>query len=289
MHPHYEDTLRQVTAWARSEPTIHAVIVIGSQARETLPADQWSDLDLLVLADEPRTLLDDAGWIEQFGAPACTFAEFVPVEFTGWQWFVRRVLYSDLREVDFSLLPHGLLAQVLAANRALLAKGWRIAYDDSGQLDEQVRAALAAGSTEAPPAPPTPEQLQAVVSELLYHVIWAQKKLRRGELWAATGCINGHMRGLLLWLLEAHTALLAGQPDRMGYNGRFIDRRMTPEARALLAGAFTRYDAGEAQAALGQLFTITHRLAGELCAQAGWPLDEAQFERVKELFFNLCE
>ena len=53
--------LDEVTGWARSRDDVHAVLLVGSQARAETPADELSDIDLVLFVSEPELYLGDAG------------------------------------------------------------------------------------------------------------------------------------------------------------------------------------------------------------------------------------
>ncbi len=59
------DLLFAFTSWACSRPDILAAALVGSQARGT--AGPHSDVDLVILAREPRVYLDETAWAERFG------------------------------------------------------------------------------------------------------------------------------------------------------------------------------------------------------------------------------
>ena len=48
----------RVIAWAESQPDIRAIIVVGSRARRDSPADEWSDLDLVIIQETQVPFLD---------------------------------------------------------------------------------------------------------------------------------------------------------------------------------------------------------------------------------------
>ena len=52
--------------WAASQPDILAVALLGSYARNE--ATCASDIDLLIIASEPQTYLQDTQWAQCFGA-----------------------------------------------------------------------------------------------------------------------------------------------------------------------------------------------------------------------------
>ncbi len=57
--------LSQITTWAREQPNVLALALVGSYARGTARAD--SDVDLVLVCEVPSILLDDTRWVHQFG------------------------------------------------------------------------------------------------------------------------------------------------------------------------------------------------------------------------------
>jgi aminoglycoside 6-adenylyltransferase len=185
-----ESFLADVADWARDEPGVRAAVLIGSQARSDTPADEWSDVDVALVVDDPAPLAWDLSWIRRFGEPEVTFVETSTV---GGQP-ERRVLFSDGLEVDLPLFPvelwHRLLADAEAADA--LRRGHRILYDDLGAAD-----AIAALPHVAEPSRREPAEL---LQDFWYHALWSAKKLRRGEGITARRCVEGRLKWLLLEL-----------------------------------------------------------------------------------------
>jgi len=48
----YDRISERFVAWAAGEDAIRAAVMIGSRARENHPADEWADLEILVLSSE---------------------------------------------------------------------------------------------------------------------------------------------------------------------------------------------------------------------------------------------
>lgn len=61
--------------WAEGQTDIGTVLVVGSRARTTHPADGWTDLDLVVTVIEPERYLSETEWLEHIGNPCITFVE----------------------------------------------------------------------------------------------------------------------------------------------------------------------------------------------------------------------
>ena len=62
----YDELERAAVAWAQTRPDIRAVLAIGSRARRAHPADEWSDLDLILLTTDARPYAGDA-WLSALG------------------------------------------------------------------------------------------------------------------------------------------------------------------------------------------------------------------------------
>jgi aminoglycoside 6-adenylyltransferase len=63
----YELLEQKLAVWAKSQTAIWAVLVVGSRARSKYPADDWSDLDLMVYVEDKHALIDDSSWMNEFG------------------------------------------------------------------------------------------------------------------------------------------------------------------------------------------------------------------------------
>jgi aminoglycoside 6-adenylyltransferase len=185
-----ESFLAAVADWARSEPNVRAAILIGSQARHDTPADEWSDVDVALVVDDPAPLAGDLSWVARFGEPEVTFVETSTV---GGQP-ERRVLFSDGLEVDLPLFPVELWHRLLADPEAVstLGRGYRILYDDLG-VTEQI-------ANLPEPVEEQPGDATELLQDFWYHALWSAKKLRRGEAVIARQCVEGRLKGLLLEL-----------------------------------------------------------------------------------------
>jgi len=259
MLPKYADTLERLCLWSQQTDEVEGAIVIGSQAREMLLADQWSDLDLMVLVRTPDTFLNENQWLNRFGNVVCAFNYITPLHFTTWDWCVKRILLDDNRDIDFSILPYDHLDEVLAVNQDIMAKGYRVIYDaHAPQLESKIDALVAVHKDSAT-KPPTEDELRNVVNDLLFHIIWAFKKIKRGELWVAVSNINQHISGLLLRLIEWHTASVTHESTSINYDGRFLEMRAAGEILRRLRGCFTTYDPADAIETLGYLVDIPNQ------------------------------
>lgn len=253
--------LDEVAAWARERDDVRAVVLVGSRARTEEPADEHSDVDLVLFVDAPERYLRDPAWLRRFGEPLLTFVE--PTGVGGFE--ERRVLFADGLEVDFVVLPAAAASSLPAE---VLRRGFRVLHDEIG-LDLTTR-------DEATPAPPTQAQVDQLSHDAWYHLLWAAKKLRRGELLLAKQVCDGYLTERLVQLARwrAH--------GRDTWNGlRFFERWAGDDVLAALPSTFARYDAADIARALRATAELLARLEDDVTRRFGLagPVDRAEIQR----------
>ncbi len=246
--------------------------MLGSRARSDRPADDWSDLDLVVFTSDPERLLSQADWLEQLGTP---WVSLIETAATGGL-LERRVLFAGGLDVDFIPVPAALAQQFAASGpppeiAGVFRRGARVVLDK----DEHVQPLLA--SVGDPPAlqPPTPDEFLNLVSDFWYHAVWTAKKLRRGELWVAKQSCDSYMKHLLLAMLEWHARAASGWRSDTWHNGRFLEQWADPRAVEGLRGAFAHYDEADVARALLATMDLFRWLARETAERLGYPYPAA--------------
>ena len=221
------------TRWAEHRSDVHALVLLGSRARTTAPADQWSDHDFVIVVDDDEPWLRSDAWIAELGPALLSFVEDAA---TGGVR-ERRVLFADGNDADFTVLPLSRLEPMLALPdvASVFARGFRVLVN-KGVLKDLPTV----GS-------PAREDYGALVHEFWYRAILTARKLRRGELHVAVQSCNCALRTLLrrALALEARTA---GRDA--WHSGRFFEGWVDPRWRAPMAATIATEDAPHAAAAI---------------------------------------
>ncbi|MFO7572856.1 MAG: aminoglycoside 6-adenylyltransferase [Gaiellaceae bacterium] len=262
-----------VADWASEREDVRALLLVGSQARADVPADRWSDLDLLFLLEDPQPYVEDAGWIEEFGSPVVTFLEAT----VDGHW-ERRVLYETGEDVDFVLFPAVALERLEQSETAagLLRRGYRTLVD-SVSLGERLERIA---SSPAPASAPTEHELRELANDFWYHALWTAKKLRRGEVFTAKECLDAYMKTRLVTLLGWHARAVDAAVDTW-HGGRFLERWADPGALAALEHAYARYDLRDVARALWETIDLWQGLEEEVARRLDLDpgLDHADLRR----------
>lgn len=269
----YEELIERFHKWAENRLDIKAAVVIGSRARVDHAADEWADLDIVMITTDPKRYVSASDWIRNFGKPLLTFIE--PTS-TGDEE-ERRVLYEGMLDVDFAIVPlekaqsliqAGTDPQAAAQISNLLGRGMRVLIDRDGLADQLQM--LVASTKETAPHRPKEDEFLKVVNDFIYHAVFTAKHLRRGEFWWAVTCLNCHMQQLVLQMMEWHTLATHDWKHDTWFRGRFLEEWAHPKAVERLRTAFARYDKEDIKLALFATTNLFRWLATETAAKLSY-------------------
>ena len=54
------------------------------------------------------------------------------------------------------------------------------------------------------------ESFRNLTNDFMFHTVWAEKKIRRGELWTAIMCVNGYLKTKLIIVIEMYEHCIHG-------------------------------------------------------------------------------
>ncbi|MFX1565136.1 MAG: aminoglycoside 6-adenylyltransferase [Promethearchaeota archaeon] len=265
----------QFIKWAKTQDHIRLAMVVGSRARKTAPADQWSDLDIVIFSTDPSILIDTEEWVNEFGNPVVTFIE--PTAGGSGDSYERRVLYDNGIDVDFAVDPlkmilkakkNGVTLELVEETSNVIGRGIRVLIDKD-QLMEGFLKEYKAIKVPKPRHPTEHEYLERV-KDFWYHVVWTAKKIRRGELWEGKACLDCFMKArCLLPMIEWHASATQGQASDTWFRGRFMERWADPRVIAELRGVFSHYDEEDVWLALANTMQLFRWIAKEVAEKLG--------------------
>jgi len=117
-----EQFLDDFSTWAHDQPDIQAVGLVGSYARNA--AAETSDVDLVILVQDPERFLQDRAWIRRFGD-----IRRQQLEDYGRLTSIR-VWYVDGREIEYGITGLDWAALPLdEGTRQVISHGMRILFE----------------------------------------------------------------------------------------------------------------------------------------------------------------
>jgi aminoglycoside 6-adenylyltransferase len=284
--------LERFTEWARDRDDVKAALLVGSRARSVMPADEWSDLDIMLITTRPKRYLRTSEWLAVL-APVClTYVIEAPVG----DRHVRHVVFEGPVMVDFAvvssmetrwgglvlrmvtrapatlrLIPQGLRSQ-LSAWFETLRKGSPVVLVDKG------RAASRLQDVRLPKVAPTAlraHEYREAVNAFWSLTMWVAKLTLRGELWSANWVAGHQLQEELLRMIEWHAKAEHGGDYDTWFAGRFIRTWAAPDVVAHLTQVFARYDEDDVWHALIAAMDLYGRIARETAGRLSLDYPEA--------------
>lgn len=256
----------RILQWASIRSEIRLILVVGSRARKSPPADRWADLDLHLFCTDFDRLNAEMGWLQSLGE-VWTFLS-VMVEENLPQ---RLVLFEGGHKVDFAFYPLQAVEKMVATHQ-LDEIYWRGFYP---LLDKD------GWSTRLPSAPftvprhekPSEEQFQRVVHAFWYGAVYVAKQIRRGNLWVAK-YRDWTMKTGLLQMMEWHAWAVHGLEFDTFHDGHFLTDWTDAQTAKALKGVFGRFEPLESWQALFNTMALFRRLTTQTALL--WKFDEAK-------------
>ena len=253
----YFEIKKRLLQTAATNDGLRAVILIGSSVREYAVADEYSDLNVILVCDEPEAWL----YGDLPGMLGDVRISFVEPTFGGGM--ERRILYSGSLDVDLIVLTPEQMESAITGGVAgeVMNRGYCVLYDDMMITDrlKGIPARVQRGAM-------TEREFLNIVNDFWFHAVWSAKKILRGELWAAKMCIDAYMKGLLLKIIEESEA----DNKDVWHNGRFLEKWAGGDTIAELGNCFAHYDRENMLSALSSTMVLCAKLARRTAEKRGY-------------------
>ena len=250
----------KLLALAKDDEDIKAIVLIGSSTRDTVKADEYSDLDVVIATEKPE------GWLygdcpKKLGSVKISFVE--PTLGGGKE---RRMLYDGSLDVDMIVFTPEQFKKAIREGVAswVMNRGSEILYDAEGfstLLEEHI-------SHELKPTDLAEPEFNNMVNDFFFHTVWASKKILRGELWTAKMCIDAYLKNYLLKMIEMYS--VSKYHADVWHDGRFLDRWAEKEILSDLEKCFAHYDREDMVSALLATLDLFCRLASQTAEIKGY-------------------
>lgn len=279
----YERLQIELVAWAERVAEIRAILVVGSQARQIKPADEYSDLDISLYVTGNRAQESESylRWMRNF-SPVWMILEEHHDDTKSWL-----ILYQGGIKVDFAVTPVDAL-QSLIDEKTLWDDqqcGYKILLDKEG-----IAAQLPAPTPFAPPpyTPPTQAQFIQRVEGYSYGAVYIAKQIKRGNLWKAKWA-DQIQQQMLLEMLEWHGHATHDSPVDTYYRGDFMRDWVSDATWRELHSVFAHFDADDSRKALLASVRLFTRLTEETAAMLGYDYPRTMIAEATDYLLGLSD
>lgn len=261
-HP-YRDAILD---WSQREDAIRALVVTGSQARLDDTTDNYSDLDVQVIATDIRRYIEDDSWLDALGEVWIRFPLHHDTPY-------RLVWFSGGVKVDFQFLELDAIQGDQLTDE--YTRGYQILLDKDDLFRD-----LPPSPRYFPQAPPpSAAEIQAVINEFWFEAIHVAQFIRRREYWVVKHR-DWTMKSDLLRMLEWRARLVCPEPVNTGLLGRRIAHWTDQETYAAVQRIWAGWDALALWDALLVQLELFSRLSLELASALQFTYDESRYREI---------
>lgn len=245
----YETALQALTAWARENSRVRALVMTGSGGAGS--PHPLSDRDLEVFTEDVDALLTDETWWSGLG-------DVLVVErLENGEGDATRLIYYAGGKLDFTILPAASLSD------RFYDRPFRVL------VDKEARAT----TNEAQPVgwlPPDHAEFDESVNWAYAASLMCAKAIVRDEMWAAKMRDNDLKEQLLQMLEWDHRTRLGADHDTR-YLGTRMTQWMDADVRDDLSSCWGRFDAADSAAALRATLRLYARIAERTASAHDFP------------------
>ena len=254
------ELLDKIVDWARGQGPIRAVVVTGSLARGDGLIDEWSDLDLQIIASDFAQYLHDDSWLDALGEVWIRFPLRSAAPY-------RLVWFAGGKKVDFQFISAAALQEMTKSGElsAEYQRGYIVVLDKDKICQNLPLSPHIFPQAELPDA----EALHEVINEFWFEAMHVAQFIRRRDFWVVK-LRDWTMKTNLLQALAWH-ARAADSTINTWLIGRRIRDWVDDETYAVLEGLWPSWDAAELWRGLLMQMELFHRLSLELTQRLGYP------------------
>ncbi len=255
---------------ARRDERIRAVILNGSRADPTAPADILQDFDIVYLVQEVAPFVENPQWLQPFGdlmimQQPDAMEDPPPQGGPGYTYLMQ---FTDGNRIDLTLFP---VAQVERLQRD--APGL-ILLDKDG-----LASSLPPGKPHLP-QPPTPKAFADCCNEFWWVSTYVAKGLWRREILYARRLLDGPMQAQVMKMLTWKIGIQNEFAVNPGKFGRHFEQYLEPETWRTLLATYTRADYAPTWEALETMCRLFRDTALFVAEHSGFEYPHRDDERV---------
>ncbi len=245
--------------WAEKNDDIRAAFVVGSRSRVDHPADEWSDLDIIIFANNYEIYLSTTDWLEKMDD---IWASFIFQTVSGES--ERLTLFKGGFQVDLVFQSNNNLLHLVKEKSipSSFYRGVRVLVDKENISHHIVPASFKPKSSSAI----TEKAFVEVINMFWFGALYVAKQILRGELWLAKVREND-LKALLLQMMEWHAKATHGEDYDVWHAGRFLDEWVDQATLKELKNTFSHYEKKDSFAALVETMNLFRRLSQEVAAR----------------------
>jgi predicted nucleotidyltransferase len=251
---------------AGQSENLRCAYVFGSRAQNDSYQNEFSDLDIEIIVNDKSEWVDRLDWLESIGATKIAYLQR-PSDGNGMQV---RVLFDDMSTVDMVFLDGEEFKKAYASDQfvnGVFGRGVASLFDKDNLLAKFNGLAKTNISVQ-----PNSEELNYEFKDFLYHLIYAQNKVKQGELLVAKDTMDVSIRKSLMKFIRWEEHLRDPNKD-LWHRSRHFEKWSSTKNQELIKLSSPLHTREDLERAIQETFSKATELVRDICKQSGIELD----------------
>jgi aminoglycoside 6-adenylyltransferase len=269
----------KIIKWANQKPDIRAVLLTSSRSKPDADLDEFSDYDIIFVAEDIKPYRENESWLEEYGKVLVVYRDPIEIRY-GFERFIDVTQYESGLKIDFTLWPVELLKRVVGMEKLpdYIDDGYKVLLDKDGLT----RGMKAPSGKAFVPKPPTEAEYLKFIEGFFHNTPYATKFIRRGDFFPLKSMFNYMRYEKLRTLLEWKVEIEHGWSLKSGIYGKGLQKYLSPD----IFNEIENTHAGNgADADWKSLFRIM-RLFSKVAREVGNSLDYVYPEELDKKMVN---
>jgi aminoglycoside 6-adenylyltransferase len=278
--------IKKITEWAESKPDIRAVLLTSSRANPNEKLDEFSDYDVIFVAEDIKPYIEDESWLEEYGKVLVIYRDPIEVIF-GFEKFTRVTQYESGLKIDFTLWPVGLLKHIARIEKLpdYIDDGYKVLLDKDGLT----RGMKASSFRAFVPKPPTREQYSQFVEEFFSNAPYVAKHIRRDDFFPLKSMLDFMRYEKLGKMLEWKVEIEHEWSLKSGNYGKGLQKYLNPVIFNEIENTYAGNGPDADWESLFRIIRLFRKIAREFGEKLGYAYPEDLDSRVMEYLQKVKE
>lgn len=236
------ELLSQLTAILQGYEEVVAVAINGSVARGE--ADEWSDLDLVVVVTDMEPFYPQIAWVRPLG-------EIFTYSQSGNKFHATtRIVFDDLRRLDLSFYAHESVLQLGRQDHVSFWNGAKVIFSRSEPISAKLAATYASPENKF-----SHKDFAAMANDFWFKAVLAVTKIARDDRLIAAHLVLDCLRDVMVLAMVERDRSTGTSIHRSGGMGNVFVEQLPPVNNFSAASLL-----GVLEQTAYQFETISHRL-----------------------------
>lgn len=258
----YKSIINYFNGLSLSSDNLRTGYIFGSRAQEKSFHNEFSDLDIEMVVQDKRQWIHNLDWLENFGEIELAYKQ-LPSDGLGMQV---RILFKDMSRADIVFLDQNDFDKAYNSPHmayGVFGRGVIALFDKDNRIKPRVETFIKPDSYV-----PTFQELESEYKDFIFHLVYAQNKLKQGEMLVAKDTMDISVRRSIIKFIRWSEYLNDPNKD-LWHRSRHFEKWASSKNQELVSSSSPKLNASDISRTISTVYSDVTELAFEIAQELG--------------------